>query len=55
MKKIGQNSESRQKQNCYCESIKELIQNKKHKYSYNLKINWKSSFKENQFEKNWTQ
>ena len=37
--KVGHNSEPTQKQNCNCESIKELMKNKKHKYSHNLKIN----------------
>ena len=36
--KGGHNSEPTQKQNCYCESIKELMKNKKHTYSHNLKI-----------------
>ena len=37
--KGGHNSEPTQEQNCYCESIKELMKNKKHTYSHNLKIN----------------
>ena len=39
VKKVGHNSEPTQEQNCYCESIKELMKNKKHTYSHNLKIN----------------
>ena len=37
--KNGHNTEPTQKQNCNCESIKELMKNKKHKYSHNLNIN----------------
>ena len=53
--KVGHNSEPTQKQTWYCESIKSLIKNQKHKYNHNLKMNSKCSFKENQFEKSWTQ
>ena len=37
----GHNSEPTQKQNCYCESIKELMKNKKHKYNHNSKLKQK--------------
>ena len=55
LKKVGRNSEPTQKQKCYCESSKELIKHKKHKYNHNLEIKQKCSFKEKQFEKSWTQ
>ena len=38
LKKVGHNSGPTQKQNCYCESITELVKNKKHKCNHNLKI-----------------
>ena len=37
--KGGHNSEPTQKQNCYCESMKELMKNKRHTYSDYLQIN----------------
>ena len=53
--KGGHNSEPIQKQNCNCESIKELVKNKKKKYNDNSKIKQKYSLKEKQSEKSWTQ
>ena len=55
MKKVGHNSEPTQKQNCYCESIKELMKNKKHKYNHNSKLKQKWNPQEKQSEKSWTQ
>ena len=55
MKKVGHNSGPAQKQNCNCETIKELIKNQKQKYNHNSKTKQAYSFKEKQFEKSWTQ
>ena len=39
--KGGHNSEPIQKQNCNCETIKELVKHKKHKYNHNSKLKQK--------------
>ena len=39
--KVGHNTEPTQKQNCNCESIKELVKHKKHKYNHNSKLKQK--------------